>query len=276
MSVSVVIPSRDRAHTLGRALGSIFSQSTRPDEVIVVDDGSTDGTDDLVRSYPGVKLVPNGHARGPAGARNQGIEASTSTFLAFLDSDDEWVPHHIEDSLMALERGADACYSLWRRQKGGAWEGYPQEWIDILIDDLDLKVDGEAIALGGAAAEYSVSKPFWCFHVDTLVARREALWGGSTFEESLGSSEDLVLSYRLLEASRVVLLRSYHAWYHEGDDNIVAVRRGDPTKSKAHAGQTVKALGMIRRLVEASERVVDKQGCLRQLEARARKYEVLR
>ena len=92
ISVSVIIPTYNRARLLPRCLDSVISQELKPLEIIVVDDGSTDSTRDLVRrDYPGVKLITQDN-KGVSAARNAGIGAAAGDWLAFLDSDDAWLP----------------------------------------------------------------------------------------------------------------------------------------------------------------------------------------
>ncbi len=101
-AVSVVIPTFERATTLGRALRSVLAQTRPPDEVVVVDDGSTDGTGELVgREFPGVRYLLQAN-RGVSAARNRGISAAGGEWIAFLDSDDEWRPEKLERQLAAV------------------------------------------------------------------------------------------------------------------------------------------------------------------------------
>lgn len=96
MRISAVIPSFNRRHTLERALQSVYRQTSPVDEVILVDDGSTDGSHAMVAArFPRVKIIrqPN---RGVSAARNRGIEAARSDWIALLDSDDCWLPQKIE------------------------------------------------------------------------------------------------------------------------------------------------------------------------------------
>ncbi|MEE8138400.1 MAG: glycosyltransferase family A protein [Thermoanaerobaculia bacterium] len=118
-SVSVVIPTHNRAELLRRALRSVEGQSRPAGEVIVVDDGSDDGTGDLVRSqFPRVRYLWQQN-RGVSAARNRGIEAATGRWIAFLDSDDEWRPQKLERQLAALARepGYRVCHTdeIWIR-----------------------------------------------------------------------------------------------------------------------------------------------------------------
>ncbi len=94
-SISVIIPTWNRAHLIQRALDSVSVQSHRPDEVIVVDDGSTDNTCELVEAeYPEVKLLSQEN-KGVSAARNAGIQAATGDWICLLDSDDTWQPEKL-------------------------------------------------------------------------------------------------------------------------------------------------------------------------------------
>ncbi len=100
--VSVVIPAYNAEAWLARALDSVHAQTRVPVEAIVVDDGSTDGTAQVTRRYgPSVHYVFQ-HNAGVAAARNRGIAESTQEWIAFLDADDEWLPHKTERQLAIL------------------------------------------------------------------------------------------------------------------------------------------------------------------------------
>lgn len=95
MNVSVIIPTHDRARLLERALQSVLAQARPAQEVIVVDDGSDDGTTEIVRArFPQVYCICQRN-QGVSNARNRGIEAASGDWLAFLDSDDEWLPQKL-------------------------------------------------------------------------------------------------------------------------------------------------------------------------------------
>lgn len=108
--VSVVMPAFNNADTVGRALASIAAQTLPPAEVIVVDDGSTDGTAEAVRAMAaamnGVRLrLFRQTNQGAGAARNRAVVAARGTWLAFLDADDQWLPAKIERSMAVLEAG---------------------------------------------------------------------------------------------------------------------------------------------------------------------------
>lgn len=117
--VSVIIPTYDRLHLLKEAIASVQAQYYRPIELIVVDDGSTDGTAEQLRGVHNIRLLSIGHTGCPGAARNAGIEASTGDYLAFLDSDDLWEPEKIAVQMEALTGDTDTpiihCRELWLR-----------------------------------------------------------------------------------------------------------------------------------------------------------------
>lgn len=119
-TVSVVIPTYNRAERLLRALASVESQTHAPDEVIVVDDGSTDDTPQQIpRAFPGVRYLRQEN-RGVSAARNRGIHEAGGQWIAFLDSDDEWLPQKLERQIDALKRNPEfvLCHTneIWIRR----------------------------------------------------------------------------------------------------------------------------------------------------------------
>lgn len=113
LTVTVIIPAYNRADLLPETLASLLDQTRVPDEIIVVDDGSTDGTPDLLANYdPPVRVIRQEN-RGLAGARNTGIDAAQGDLIAFLDSDDLLLPASIERRAEYLEThpAVDVVYS---------------------------------------------------------------------------------------------------------------------------------------------------------------------
>ena len=112
--ISVIIPTHNRLAIIGKAIRSVLNQdiiakSKYSLEVIVVDDGSSDGTiEELPKQFPAVRLLRNEVPQGGAAARDKGAEQAEGAFLAFLDSDDEWLPHHLSTSIRQLESGTYA------------------------------------------------------------------------------------------------------------------------------------------------------------------------
>ena len=109
-SVSVVIPAHNAQDHLARAINSILAQTTPPDEIIVVDDGSTDKTKEVAQSFgESIHYIYQPNA-GPSGARNTGIKAATSKWIAFLDADDEWLKDKLQLQIDTLKRNKDLSW----------------------------------------------------------------------------------------------------------------------------------------------------------------------
>ena len=119
MKISVIIPTYNRKHTLQRAIDSVLSQTYEPLELIIVDDGSEDGTKEWVlENYPSIQYTyqPN---NGVSSARNKGIQISQGSWIALLDSDDQWMPEKLEYQRRAIEEKRDSffCHTneIWIR-----------------------------------------------------------------------------------------------------------------------------------------------------------------
>lgn len=121
--LSVIIPTYNRALLLERSLRSVLRQTTACKEIIVVDDGSTDATKEVVERYATKACYPVHYLfqpnKGPASARNLGIAQAQNDYLAFLDSDDHWNKQKIEKQFQALTRYSEYrishTYEKWMR-----------------------------------------------------------------------------------------------------------------------------------------------------------------
>jgi glycosyltransferase involved in cell wall biosynthesis len=118
-SVSVVIPAFSRADTIERAIRSVTAQTFHDYEIIVVDDGSTDRTVEVVKALQvnGLKLIEHGANKGAAAARNTGVAIAHGRWIAFLDSDDFWAPDKLANQIAVLEMAgpaARACVTGFR------------------------------------------------------------------------------------------------------------------------------------------------------------------
>jgi glycosyltransferase involved in cell wall biosynthesis len=102
--VSVIIPAFDAARTLEQAIASVRAQTYTDFEIVAVDDGSTDGSIEILGRYSGAVKILRQQNRGPSAARNLGIANSTAEFLGFLDADDWWKPGFLTTMVTALDR----------------------------------------------------------------------------------------------------------------------------------------------------------------------------
>ena len=154
--VSVVIPTRNRHAQTAAAVESVLAQTLPPYDVIVVDDASDEP---VALSYPGVSVLRQPERLGAAAARNRGIDAATGAWVAFLDSDDLWLPEKLQSQLgRAAAAAALCCCNVWvvagagdpgRLHNNRAPSGDLSEWI--LIDGNTPQTSG--IVLPTAAAK---------------------------------------------------------------------------------------------------------------------------
>ncbi|MBB3911077.1 glycosyltransferase family 2 protein [Sphingomonas desiccabilis] len=128
MRISVIIPARDRADKLARALASVTAQTESPREILVVDDGSCPEeaarTAELVAATPATRLLRQERSTGAAAARNLAARQAAGDVLAFLDSDDWWLPHRLASHRAALAApGAVLSYNRAQLTRSGAGTG---------------------------------------------------------------------------------------------------------------------------------------------------------
>jgi glycosyltransferase involved in cell wall biosynthesis len=118
--VSCIVPVFNGERFVGEALNSILDQTHRPLEVIVVDDGSTDGTAQAVRAFGDPVFYIHQVNAGPAEARNRGVECGRGDFYAFLDADDLWHPEKLRRQLSRFRERPELAYSVTLAQN--IWE----------------------------------------------------------------------------------------------------------------------------------------------------------
>ncbi len=119
MKISVIIPSYNRKYLINRAINSVINQSFQPFEIIIVDDGSTDGTYKYIdQFFPEIKIIKQLN-NGVSSARNLGIKKALGNWIAFLDSDDEWLSKKLELQKKAIDQSDNnlICHTneIWIR-----------------------------------------------------------------------------------------------------------------------------------------------------------------
>lgn len=123
VETTVVVPLHDKARTVGRCLTSILTQSYRDFELLVIDDGSTDGGGETAAAIVDPRLrVVRQTREGPGAARNHGVRLAEGEYIAFLDADDEWIPYFLEENLALLEANRPAAFvtSAYFEYPGGS------------------------------------------------------------------------------------------------------------------------------------------------------------
>ncbi len=200
VKVSVIIPTYNRAQCVCRAIDSVLRQTYADHEIIVVDDGSTDNTKDVLLKYNGrIKYVhqPNG---GISNARNHGIRVSTGEYIAFLDSDDEWVPEKLAVQLKLLESNKKlgiVCSKMIILDEDGRECGMkPEERTGRNFREL--------IEIGGDLPTSSV------------MTRRECFDKVGMFDESLPMMEDFEMWVRIASQYDIhIFTKEALAYYHK-------------------------------------------------------------
>jgi glycosyltransferase involved in cell wall biosynthesis len=147
-AVSVIIPTYNRADHVGRAIRSVLAQSFQEFEVLIVDDGSTDNSEQIIRGFKDARIFylrreANG---GAAAARNMGIHSARGEHIAFLDSDDEWLPEKLEKQLAKFDStrrsmGLIYTHMLLRDFKTGAVLKAINSSHEGYVHDLVLRSD---------------------------------------------------------------------------------------------------------------------------------------
>jgi GT2 family glycosyltransferase len=201
--VSVIIPAYNAAPTLTRAIDSVMAQTFGDWELIVVDDGSTDATADLVRACPGrVRLTQTTHV-GPAGARNHAAASARGEWLAWLDADDVWYPHKLarqmalarSDNEIDLVSGNYHYLDQDLRQIGTGFERNP--W---LVGRIARAGHPHGLVFAPDDVPAFIRNGFGA--TITLMLRRTLFERLGGFLESLRVAEDVHLVMRAVTASR--------------------------------------------------------------------------
>lgn len=232
-SLSVVIPTYNRKAVTCRAVDSVLSQSLAPDEVIVVDDGSTDGTGAVLEERFGDRIIyVRQKNQGVSAARNTGIERASGDLIAFLDSDDVWAEQKLEKQLPVMVAG-DVVLSA----TNWSWQG---EETEDRYSTLGFRRD-EPVLIEPDPLVRLCGRRGHGINIQTCICPRDLLVCLGGFDTTLRISEDMDLIFRMANEgsfallSDVLLIRGKDAdeekltrpsstsWYAENLDNIISV-----------------------------------------------------
>ena len=197
--VSVIIPCYNAAPFLGETLESVLCQTVRAREVIVVDDGSTDGSSDVAKQFgPPVRLICQENA-GLAAARNRGIEEARGEWIAFVDADDLWEPHKLEKQLAKAAEGFDFVYCNatnfgdcgWLPSDRSQHSSLPE---GMVFEELLL---GNFITASGVIAKRALLLQNKMFNSDFKSCEDWALWLELSTLTPFGSVREPLVRYRV-------------------------------------------------------------------------------
>ena len=190
--VSVVIPTYNRPVDVARAVRSALAQTHRPYQILVVDDGSTDNTGDVIRSMPPPVTYLNKENSGVSSARNLGLQYVTGDYICLCDSDDYWDPGWIKSAVNAIEgtpgAGAAVCTTLAMVAPDG-------REIGTVVRDISSNgvVDLPKLFLGG------ITGSNLCMRADILKAV-----GG--YDTTLRTAEDIDFALRISAVTTIVAI----------------------------------------------------------------------
>ncbi len=203
LTVSVVISTYNRARLLPEALDSLFSQTRVPDEIIVVDDGSTDDTQQVLATYGSSVKAIYQENKGLPGGRNTGLRAATGDLIAFLDSDDVLPPDSIALRLNFLE------------QNPAAYAVYGLTCMTDMQNNVLGWVRKPPLLRGNLFAEAACRT---VFTVHSIMFKRECLAHSGFFDENLRVYEDFDFWLRFCALYPVEAIDETVAYYrvHEG------------------------------------------------------------
>jgi glycosyltransferase involved in cell wall biosynthesis len=224
LPISVIVPAYNRAGFVGTALASVAAQRPAvPTEVIVIDDGSVDSTAEIAAGL-GARVIRHERNRGTAAARNSGVEAATQPWIALLDSDDEWLPHHLAElwplrSGHVLVAGSALERSSRSRQR---LHGPAEDQPLVLSSPAYLVYPGNVIPASAA------------------IVRREVVRALGGFRPPNGV-EDLDLWLRVLESGRGIVSPSatviYNVHSEQASREVSDMEDGHLTVVKRFAGR---------------------------------------
>jgi len=209
-SFSVIIPTYNRRRFLERSIHSVITQTIQPREIIVVDDGSTDGSAEWIRlQYPQVKVIQQEN-KGVSAARNHGIQIAQAEWIAFLDSDDEWLPNKLENQQQALDDNPDFkfCHGedIWMRNN--VFVNAPKHYA---------KPEGWA---------FKQCLPRCVISPSAVVIHKTVFEHVGLFNENLPACEDYDLWLRISVHYPLLLIKDPVSIKYDGHDDQLSNQRG--------------------------------------------------
>jgi GT2 family glycosyltransferase len=210
IEVSVIIPTYNRRDLLPRAIDSVLAQTHPVDEIIVIDDGSTDGTGDMLQQRYGgrVRHVWQTNA-GVSAARNHGMRLANGRYLALLDSDDEWMPEKTALQLAFLQAHPDFGMVLCDVER-----------IDGEYRHIDVFHRREVVREDGWALRWLLHNP--ALIPASVLLRREVVEQLGGFDETLRTAEDLEFHLRVARHWKIGVVEQSLVRAMRGHDGLSA------------------------------------------------------
>ena len=196
--VSVVIPVFNGERFLREAVQSVLAQNYAPVEIIIVDDGSTDGTATVARSFPETVCYLHQANKGPAAARNRGIERAEGSLIAFADADDLWPAVKLELHLPYLIR---------------------EPTIEIVMGRIQQVLLSKSVT--GQTQANEIGEPVFSVNLGSAVIRRSVFERVGLFDETMRYSEDVDWFMRAREGGvRIKTIDAITIFYRQHEQNM--------------------------------------------------------
>ncbi len=225
--VSVIIPTYNRFPLLCEAIESVYSQTYTAYEIVVIDDGSTDETPQVPSLYPEIKYFRIGHTGYPGLVRNHGVARAFGTYIAFLDSDDIWVPEKLGKQIQLCESDAETVLvhtrETWKR-------------CDRIISQRKLKHNREGDVFVDALRKCMIGP-------STVMMKKSLFESLGGFREYLEIAEDYELWLRVTACHRVSYI----------DEPLIIKRAGHGNQLSEKYGQIeIFRIRALQELVDSS------------------------
>lgn len=223
ISISAVVPCYNRKETIMRCIDSILNQTYPIYEIVIVDDGSSDGTIELLEKNCGnnskVKIIRQDH-RGAQAARNMGIKAAQGEYIAFLDSDDEWMPDKLARQSEALIKNPNAVICTNGIVQKDWKNGIPKAYS---ASNRRSETKSEPLNLKGASG-YVYKEIFenaFCLFPTLLTSKKNLMYIGM-LDENVPSFQEWDTAIRLAKEFKFVYLTEPLFIYHLHDDETIS------------------------------------------------------
>lgn len=215
--VSIITPTYNRAYILGNTIDSVLVQTDNDWELIIVDDGSTDNTEELIRSYKDARIKYfSQENRGPSAARNRAFDILTGGWVSYIDSDNELLPNYLEVMKGWLADNPDALYALPKGNR--TLELYEDGRLVRLIDDSADFPD--------ALTARDIALRNIHFDINGFMHSRKIIDAGIRFDEDMDSLEDwdfaLTICERYPDRFLYVPVRLFNYHQRYGTDGLVS------------------------------------------------------
>lgn len=227
--VSIIMPTYNRVNLIGRAIESVLKQSYSNWELFIVDDYGNDTTEEFIkqkyRDNTNIMYLKNKGDKGPAGARNYALTKARGSYLAFLDSDDEWLSEHLCIGIKMLEESnKKVFFGNWLCDNGdSSLEQYVKEdslFYKNVIKKNGNKLNDNVYFFKRNFIEYMTINMAYFYHINTLIFSSDLINEVGFFDKDLKASEDLDFTARMIEKQGFIFDLNPHFIYHIGTDNI--------------------------------------------------------